>query len=112
MNTLKKFQDSRVEYEDWRKIVNTLEAMVILSRILSEKIHFNRDKVPSLIEKYLNDINWSLISSVLTKIMATLDLKMGNIKRGYNYKLDELRKTYDNLPQLLTIYAQEQNWPN
>lgn len=32
------------------------------------------------------------------------------VKKGVDPKLDELKKIYDNLPHLLTLYARQQNW--
>ncbi len=39
-----------------------------------------------------------------------MELSYGAIKRGVDLRLDELKKTYDNLPHLLTLYARQQNW--
>ena len=37
-------------------------------------------------------------------------MSYGAIRRGVDLELDELKKTYDNLPHLLTLYARQQNW--
>lgn len=48
----------------------------------------------------------------MSAIESTLDLELvdGSVKRGVDLHLDELKKTYDNLPHLLTLYARQQNW--
>ena len=51
-------------------------------------------------------MDWSQIGSVLSIISSTLDLNMNTVNKGIDATLDNLKKIEDNMPHLLTVYAQ------
>ena len=58
----------------------------------------------------MEGIDWNQIGSVLSIISSTVDLSLNAIKKGIDPVLDNLKKVYDNMPHMLTVYAQRQNW--
>jgi DNA mismatch repair ATPase MutS len=72
---LNKFNESRAEDEDWRKFVRTLESMVIIHKIMQEKLKSNEhEPIPQFFHSFFNEIQWNDIAKVLSTIISTLDL--------------------------------------
>ncbi len=40
---LRKLSDSRIETDDWRKLTRSLESMIILHKVIQEKIRSSED---------------------------------------------------------------------
>lgn len=87
--------------------------MLILFKIVNErtrKCEIIEQNCPELFVSFIREVDWNQIGSVLSIITSTLDLNAHAVKRGIDLSLDKLKKVYDNMPHLLTVYAQRQNW--
>lgn len=70
----------------------------------------NMEDVPSIASEYINDPCWEQIIDLFHAFKSTLQLNPIGIKNGVDSTLDHLKKTYDNMPHLLTLIAKEQEW--
>jgi hypothetical protein len=62
------------------------------------------------VAQYVNDPSWEELVELLTAFKSTLDFSPIGIRNGIDSTLDHLKKTYDNMPHLLTLIAKEQEW--
>lgn len=62
--------------------------------------------LPAKVKQYVDDEHWADLMQVTTFIKDTIDFNPLGIKTGVDTELDTLKHTYDNLPNLLSLYAE------
>jgi hypothetical protein len=72
---------------------------------------FTTPNAPTAVREYVGDENWQEVIELLGVFKTTLELSPLGIKNGIDDTLDHLKRTYDNMPHLLTLIAKDQEWP-
>ena len=88
--------------------MRTIESVLILYKILNEKNRNSLSKIPEMVKSYLEEVDWTQVGRLLSIITSTIDLNNNCIQKGIDTSLDGLKKVYDSMPHLLTVYAQQQ----
>ena len=101
---LNKFGRMNVEEEQWRKLLKTLEGMVEIRSL------FNIPEAPQIVKEYINHPHWPELLQLFNVFKTTLDFNPFGIKNGVDTVLDQLKRTYDNMPHILTLIAKRQEW--